>query len=963
MLKKTALFVIGFLLFSTLIAAFAKPEKKEDFSLGPSPFFSGLKQITFDGPRAGEGYFSADGKKMVFQSERHPGNPFYQIYLLDLESGDTELLSTGKGNTTCAWVHPNLKKAMFSSTHLDQNFDQKVKEEFEKRASPVQARYSWSYDETYDIFEVDLKTKKLKRLTKEKGYDAEGSYSPDGTKIAFASNRLGYSDQMSEDDRKIFEKDASYMMDIYIMDSDGKNVKRLTEAKGYDGGPFFSADGKKITWRRFSPNGQIAEIWTMNIDGSEQKQITRLNKMSWAPFFHPSGDYVIFGSNKEGFHNFELYVVDAEGLKEPVRVTYLEGFDGLPTFSPDGQTLSFTRRGSKGESQIYLANWDDKKIREALGLPLVPPSLAQMSPDIRAEDAETWVRYLAHESLGGRRPGSLEERAYMKALAQSFEAMGLKPAFGTSYFQEFEFTSGLELGPQTKLSLILNGKPEELRAGKDFIPLSFSKTGGIRPFEVVFAGYGLKAPGESTDKNSPRFAYDSFQGLELEGKWVLVFRDIPEKISNERRVYLNTFSRLQHKVMAAKNAGAAGVLVVNGPESSYKALPPLRFEGASATTESSLPVIAISDEVAARLFRGTGETLKSAQVKNDGGEVFTAVKLQASMAGHVDLNFVKSKAINVAARLETGRGKNRPAVVIGAHGDHLGRAEFGNSLARGDEKNLVHPGADDNASGVSAVMEIAHSLSKKNLKSDKDLVFAIWSGEEIGLLGATHFVNTFDRKIFAYLNMDMIGRYRDQLSIQSVGSAKEWKSLTERAALRTSLKLGVGEDPYLPTDSMAFYMKGIPTLHFFTGSHGEYHTPRDLPETLNYQGLAEAAKLVAWTAEQTLNPQFKLTYNKVEGSRKQMPGRSFRIFLGTIPDYVQEGVKGVKISGTQKGSPAEKAGLQAGDIITELASKRLENIYDYVYMLQALKPNQEVVMKYSRRGQEQTTKIIPELKE
>jgi len=160
------------------------------------------------------------------------------------------------------------------------------------------------------------------------------------------------------------------MMDIFIMNADGSNVKRLTDIKGYDGGPFFSADGKKITWRRFAPNGQSAEIMTMNIDGSEQKQVTHLKAMSWAPYFHPSGDYLIFTTNKLGFSNFELYIVDTDGKRDPVRVSYIPDFDGLPVFSPDGKQLSWTHRNEKGESQIYISDWNDKKARELLGLPV-----------------------------------------------------------------------------------------------------------------------------------------------------------------------------------------------------------------------------------------------------------------------------------------------------------------------------------------------------------------------------------------------------------------------------------------------------------------------------------------------------------------------------------------------------------------------------------------------------------------
>ena len=279
---------------------------------------SNKRQITFVGPRSGEGYFSADGKKLIFQSEREPGNPFYQIFVLDLATGKTERVSPGMGKTTCAWFHPNEDKVLFSSTHLDPEIKKKTQEEYDKRKSEVKSKYSWSFDEIFDIFEFNLRTKKSKRLTQTMGYDAEASYSPDGNWVVFASNRHAYIDTLSEDEKKLFAKDPSSMMEIYLMKSDGTQVKRLTNHLGYDGGPFFSSDGKKITWRRFSANGQSAEIYVMNLDGTEQTAITRLGAMSWAPYFHPSNDYLIFTSNLLGFSNFELFVVDSEGTQKPI---------------------------------------------------------------------------------------------------------------------------------------------------------------------------------------------------------------------------------------------------------------------------------------------------------------------------------------------------------------------------------------------------------------------------------------------------------------------------------------------------------------------------------------------------------------------------------------------------------------------------------------------------------------------
>lgn len=330
-------------------------------------FLSNVRQVTFEGRRAGEGYFNADGSKMIFQSERDPANPFYQIFLLDLNTGDTQLVSPGYGKTTCAWIHPDGQRALFASTHEDLKSLEHQKAELEKRATGKTKRYEWDYDEFYEIYTTEFGSNKYTNLTNARGYDAEGSYSPDGKWIAFSSNRHAFTDKLSAEDQRLLETDAKYFLDIYIMRADGSDVKRLTDVPGYDGGPFFSPDGKRICWRRFTPDGNVAEIWTMNINGSDQKQITKLGGMSWAPFYHPSGDYLIFTTDINGRSNFELYVVDTEGKHEPVRVSNLPGFDGLPVFFPDGKRLAWTaNRTENKKGQIFFADFDDAAARKTI---------------------------------------------------------------------------------------------------------------------------------------------------------------------------------------------------------------------------------------------------------------------------------------------------------------------------------------------------------------------------------------------------------------------------------------------------------------------------------------------------------------------------------------------------------------------------------------------------------------------
>jgi Tol biopolymer transport system component len=330
-------------------------------------FLSRPRRLTVEGRRAGEGYFSPDGKQMVFQSEREPGNPFYQIYELDLTTGDTKRLSPGMGKTTCAFFQGHTGNVLFASTHHDTHSQDLQKKELEMRAAGKERRYSWDYDPEMDLYLYRASSGALERLTEARGYDAEGSFSPDGDWIVFSSMRDAYNRELTSEEKKILETNPSYFAEIYIMRADGSGATRLTKTDGYDGGPFFFPDGERVVFRRFDKDGLVADVYSMKPDGTNVLRITDFGAMSWAPYVHPSGEYLLFASNKLGFENFEIYLVDVAGRKEPVRVTYTDGFDGLPVPSPDGEQLSWTsNRGSGGGGQIFVARWNHEKAMEAL---------------------------------------------------------------------------------------------------------------------------------------------------------------------------------------------------------------------------------------------------------------------------------------------------------------------------------------------------------------------------------------------------------------------------------------------------------------------------------------------------------------------------------------------------------------------------------------------------------------------
>ena len=241
------------------------------------------------------------------------------------------------------------------------------REELELRASGKERRYAWDYDPEMELWVRNAETGQLERRTHARGYDAEASYSPDGEWVVFSSTRSAYEKALSSEEAKLLEINPSYFGELYRMRADGSDLERLTDVPGYDGGPFYFPDGQRIVWRRFDRDGLIADVWTANADGSAARQITDFGAMSWAPYVHPSGDYVFFASNKLGFSNFEIFMVDVEGRHEPVQVTTTDGFDGLPVPSPNGEQLLWTSSRHQGEGgQLYIGNWNHEAALEAL---------------------------------------------------------------------------------------------------------------------------------------------------------------------------------------------------------------------------------------------------------------------------------------------------------------------------------------------------------------------------------------------------------------------------------------------------------------------------------------------------------------------------------------------------------------------------------------------------------------------
>jgi Peptidase family M28/PA domain/PDZ domain len=595
----------------------------------------------------------------------------------------------------------------------------------------------------------------------------------------------------------------------------------------------------------------------------------------------------------------------------------------------------------------------------ALGLLLRPDAAfaqAQPAPAAPMSRTRAHVDTVASPKLEGRLTGSAGADAAAAYIEAELKRIGVRPLPGGFGFRvPFTFTSGVK-DEGSQVSYSGQGWLEP----KDVLALSFSEAGSVSG-PVVFAGYGLRVPAE----NGGGFVYDSYAGLDVKDKIVLVLRYTPEKAERAQRELQVRFSALRYKAQAARQAGAKAVLVVSGPNSTRPGETiPISYDTAAAS--SGIVALSVSADVAASLFRGTGKTLKEAQDALDGGNPHVAgfAVYDGQFNASARLKREVATTYNVAGYLPATRdvaGVAKPWVMLGAHYDHLGNGGRGSSLARAGEETMVHPGADDNASGVAAVLAAAEQL--KSGPRGRNVAFVFWSGEEAGLLGSAAFTAKpplpLDQ-LAAYLNFDMVGRlHGNALQVQGAGSSPSWAALAASANTDATLKIAVQNDPNLPTDSSSFNLAGIPTLSFFTGSHEDYHRPTDTADRVDAAGIDRVVRYATTIVSRVADAPDPPVFAKVEPQTRGRGQRDgIRLYTGTIPDYATE-TKGLLLGGVSAGGPAEQAGLQKGDIIVEIAGQSIANVYDYTYSLDVMKPDEPVKVTYLRNGEKRETTLTP----
>jgi hypothetical protein len=558
-----------------------------------------------------------------------------------------------------------------------------------------------------------------------------------------------------------------------------------------------------------------------------------------------------------------------------------------------------------------------------------------VNPEITKSELYNHINYLASESLKGRYPGTVEDKLAAEYISNQYKKYGLELLF-TDGLQAFEISNKLKLGSNNILQL----EGENYSIKDDFIPISFSSN-AEQESEIVFVGYGFNIKGDD-------FSWNDYSNIDVKGKWVLILRGEPTK--SDVSIPFGMYSSLRSKATVAKDAGAAGVLFVSG-ENFEKEDNLISLEKPEGNI--NIPVVNIKRELANKIINKKGKTISTIESEIDNGNYFQSFLTNTSLKCSTDIIPDSKTTYNIAAQLITD--KNNPKfIVIGAHYDHLGYGGVG-SGSRAPNEHAIHYGADDNASGVSSVLEIAEKLASVKDNLNTNFIFVAFGAEEMGLIGSKYFTNNLpfeDSLILSMINIDMVGRLKDDNSLQisGVGTSLEGESILEKLNSEYKFRLGLSKEGYGPSDHSSFYSKNIPVFFFSTGAHMDYHTPGDSIGSINFNGLFQVTNYIYDFAYNLSSQNTLLTFQEA-GPKMPKEGQartSLKVTLGIMPDFTGVVKNGLRADIVIEGKPAYKAGMLSGDIITAIDGNSVSDIYEYMERLSKLKAEQIITVEVIR---------------
>ena len=538
------------------------------------------------------------------------------------------------------------------------------------------------------------------------------------------------------------------------------------------------------------------------------------------------------------------------------------------------------------------------------------------------------VKTLAAPEMEGRASGTPGAERAALHIAGEMQRVGLTPGGdGGTWQQAFTVPTGIKLGEGNALRIVAPS-PRVLALGREFVPLTVSADGGWEG-DVAFVGFGITAPD---------VGWDDYAGLDVRGRLVLVIEGEPRRVDGFRRPDAYHYAERSHKVINAREHGAAGVLLVAHPDRAGEALPALTGLG----QPWSIFAQAVSRTAADALLIPAGVTLAAVTAAVEAGPAPKSVAVPgARVALRVALVRERGRAANVVGILPGKDARLRDeTVVIGAHYDHLGRGGEG-SLAP-DALGAVHHGADDNASGVAAVLGLARAFAAAGGTS-RTLVFVAFAGEEMGLLGSTLYVRKPARPLertVLMVNLDMVGRLRDRtLYVGGVDGGSGLRELVNAQA--GGLTLALRGDPFGPSDHTAFYAAGRPVLFLFTGAHADYHRPSDTWDRINGAGLAEVTAFAARVVDAAASMPTPPAYVRITAPPASVRG-GYGPFFGVVPEFGEREGGGVRVGDVRAGSPAESAGVKAGDVIVAFAGMTVNTLQDFSFALRSRRPGDRV---------------------
>jgi aminopeptidase YwaD len=562
-----------------------------------------------------------------------------------------------------------------------------------------------------------------------------------------------------------------------------------------------------------------------------------------------------------------------------------------------------------------------RKVISGLMIILIAVSCSRNRSAITAGEFRESIKYLASDSLKGRLTGTPGDSLAAEFIKAKFLAYGLVPVSGDG-FQRFKVTDKVVADSANKLSV--EGK--NFIHGEDFEPSSFAENSSLKA-RVVFAGYGFSIKNDSVK-------WDDYRGKDIKGCWVMILRGDPDPDNNASKYA--SFSADRDKALLAKDFGAAGVLLVSGPNYDKED----KFDPLSKGDFSvGIPVMRIKRPVADAILLKSKNNIEALEKRLNSTRKPLSFPAGSTVDAQTEIIQYKTNTRNVIFLLPGDDSLlKHEYVIIGAHLDHLGMGGPG-SGSRKPDTVAVHHGADDNASGVAMVIGLAGKFAGTKNSHKRSLVFCSFSGEELGLLGSMYFtdhplINL--SKADAMVNLDMVGRLKEtkDLQVGGVGTADGLKEMTLALDDTALLKVSTTDEGSGPSDHSSFYAKNIPVLFITTGAHEDYHTPSDTWEKINYNGMVTVSDLVYRMASKLANDTARLNFK--EAGPKTTVTRSYRkrgVTLGIMPDFAGVVKNGLRADLVTPGKPAALGGMKKGDIITAINGKPVNNIQDYMFRL------------------------------